>query len=107
LPGQRSQECSTTTNELIAGARTRAKDGHPVLAELLHDYDGVPIRIRRSATALWAFEAWNLSIIGVSLAGFNHVECLTTWAGAFWALWVVALGTVALTGWCVFAWTRE
>ena len=103
----RASKGSLTTDQLIAGARTRVKDHHPLLDELLHDHDGAPCRIRRSAKALWAFAAWNLRIIGVSLIGFNYVEWLTTWAGAFWALWAVALGTVAVTGWCVFAWTLE
>lgn len=64
-------------------------------------------RLIRSRRWLVIFETWNLLLIGAALVGFNYVECVTTWAGAFWALWAVALGTVAVTGWCVFAWTRE
>ncbi len=96
-----------TTDQLLAGARTRAKDHHPPLTALLHDYDNAPSWIRRSAKALGAFEAWNLLVIGTALVGFNYVEWLTAWKGTFWALWVVALGTVGVTGWCVYAWTRE
>ncbi len=95
------------TAQLLAGARTRAKDGHPVLGELLHDYDSAPSRIRQSTKALWAFEAWNLLVIGMALVGFNHVAALAACPWTLRALWPVALVTVAVTAYCIFAWVRE
>jgi hypothetical protein len=93
------------TDQLLAEARRREKD-YAALSALLRDYDHVPGRFRQSARGLAAFEGWNLLVIGAALVGFNYIECLTAWKGTFWALWVAALGTVGMTGWCVFAWTR-
>jgi hypothetical protein len=62
--------------------------------------------IRPSINKFIAFEAWNLLLIGASLAGFNHVPWLMVWPWMFWSLWAAAVGTVAVTGYCVYAWTR-
>lgn len=71
----------------------------------LGEWHSFPSRRGRAATALLIFEGWHLLVIGAALIGFNYVNRLTTWAGTFWVLWAVALGTVAVTGLCVFAWT--
>jgi hypothetical protein len=63
-------------------------------------------RSHRSRWALIAFEAWNLLLIGASVAGFNYIPCLMSWPGTFWSLWAAAVGTVVVTGYCVYAWTR-
>jgi hypothetical protein len=62
--------------------------------------------IRPSRNGLILFEAWNLLLIGVSLAGFNYVPWLMVWPWMFCTLWAAAVGTVAVTGYCVYAWTR-
>lgn len=64
-------------------------------------------RSSRSRWALIGFEAWNLMLIGLSLAGFNHVPFLMCWPGMFWCLVVSAVGTVGVTGYCVCVWTSE
>jgi hypothetical protein len=64
-------------------------------------------RLGCSRRALVIFEGWNLGVIFVSLIGFNHVAWLSSSPWTPGALWLVALGTVGVTGWCVFAWTRE
>lgn len=99
---------SQATDQLLAGARTRAKDGHPVLDEFLHEYDGASSRIRRSAKALWAIEAWNLLVIFAALVGFNYVPALASSPWTFFlVIWVAAVGTVVVTAYCVFVWTKE
>jgi hypothetical protein len=60
-----------------------------------------------SRSALFVFEVWNLLVIGVSLVAFHHLGWLASCRYTFWALWPVAIITVVLTGWCVYAWTRE
>ena len=73
----------------------------------LETWRGLRDRLTRSTQGLVVFEAWNLVVIGASLVGFNYVPALATSSLlTFWALWVAALGTVAVTGYCVFAWTR-
>jgi hypothetical protein len=96
-----------TTDQLLAGARTRAKDGHPPLTALLHDYDGAPSRIRRNTKTLGAFEAWNLLVIFAALVGFNYVPALASNPVTFWAIWAAAVGTVAVMAYCLFVWTKE
>ena len=60
-----------------------------------------------SRTALLIFEAWNLLVIGLSLAGFNHIPRLVSSSSCtFWGLLLAAIGTVAVTIYCVYAWTR-
>jgi hypothetical protein len=62
--------------------------------------------IQQSRNALIAFEAWNLLVIGVSLVGFGYVHPLALSPCPFLGLWTAAVGTVAVTGYCVYAWTR-
>ena len=57
--------------------------------------------------ALAAFEAWNLVAIGVSLVGFNFVGPLAASPATFWAIWVAAVGTVAVSGYALYTWTRR
>ena len=66
-----------------------------------------PMRHQRATRALFILEAWNLLVIGASLVGFNYVAglaaCLPlTW----WLIWAASVGTVAATGYAVFAWTQ-
>ena len=65
-----------------------------------------PSAIQQSRNGLIAFEAWNLLVIGASLVGFNYILLLVASPWTFWALWLVALGTVGVTAYSVFAWTR-
>ena len=48
-----------------------------------------------------------LIIIGASLIGFNYVPALASCRWTFWAVWAAGMGTVAVTAYCVFAWTKE
>jgi hypothetical protein len=61
--------------------------------------------LQRSQRALVVFEAWNLLVIGVALVGFNYVPALASSPTMFWAIWAAAVGTVVVTGYCMFAWT--
>lgn len=74
--------------------------------EALGGWRAFPPIIQQSRNGLILFEAWNLLLIGVSLVGFNYVPLLMSWPGTFWSLWAAALGTVGVTGYCVYAWTR-
>jgi hypothetical protein len=68
---------------------------------------GFPSQLRNSRRALIAFEVWNLLLIGASLAAFNHIAALACVPRAAAAgLWIIAVGTVLLTLWCVVVWTR-
>jgi hypothetical protein len=72
---------------------------------VLTEWDSFSDRQRRAIRALIRFEVWNVAVIAVSLAGFNHVSVLASFP---WALWMpVALITAGVTGWSVYAWTRE
>ena len=77
------------------------------LRDALAEWDEFPNRQQRATTALIIFEAWNLLLIAVSLVGFNYVKSWTSSPWMFWGVWVAALGTVAVTGYAVYAWTRE
>jgi hypothetical protein len=66
-----------------------------------------PLRFANSRRWLVIFEAWNLLLIGGSLVGFNYVPLLVASPCTFGALWAAAIGTVGVTGYCVYAWTRE
>jgi hypothetical protein len=59
-----------------------------------------------SRRAIVFFEAWNLLVIGLALVGFNYVPALAASPVTFWAIWLTALGTVGVTGYAVYAWTR-
>ncbi len=100
---------SITPFDLVAKAVTEAKphESIPNIAkakDALNTWNASP-SIRPSLIELIAFEAWNLFLIGVSLAGFNYVPSLMCAPWMFCALWAAAIGTVAVTGYCVFAWT--
>jgi DNA-binding NtrC family response regulator len=66
------------------------------LLPLLHD----------TRRALVILEVWNLAVIGAALVGFNYVPLLATSAVTFWAIWLAAIGTVVVTGYAVYIWTR-
>jgi len=88
--------------------RTRAEQVEA--AELLRAFEAwqaIPPVLRRSQWALIVFEGWNLLVIGASLVGFNYIPLLVSSPWTFCALWAAALGTVGVTGYCVYAWTRE
>lgn len=89
-------------------AATDPKQGGFVAAAraALDDWHAFPPTIQWSRNGLIVFEAWNLLLIGVSLVGFNYVPLLMSWPGTFWSLWAAAVGTVGVTGYCVYAWTR-
>jgi hypothetical protein len=84
------------------------KMGRYVVAahEALAPWRAFPSAIQQSRNGLIAFEAWNLLVIGASLVGFNYIPLLVASPWTFWSLWIVALGTVAVTTYSVFAWTR-
>lgn len=64
-------------------------------------------RRQQSTQGLLILEAWNLFVIGVALIGFNYLPWLVSSPGVtFYVLWAVALGTVGVTGYSVFMWTR-
>jgi hypothetical protein len=46
-------------------------------------------------------------VILAALVGFNHFPALAACPWTLRALWPIALGTVAVTGDCVFVWTKE
>jgi len=83
-------------------------EGEALIAaqEALKDWNAFPSIIQRSRNALIVFEVWNLCVIGVSLAGFNYISLLVLSPWMFWALWATAVGTVGVTVYCVYAWTR-
>ena len=74
--------------------------------EALAPFRTFPSTIRRSRKGLIVFEVWNLIVIGASLVGFNYVPLLVSSPWTFWALWAAAVGTVLVTAYSVFAWTR-
>jgi hypothetical protein len=96
----------TTEEVLLDEARRQAPDRR-LLTPLLQEAEQMPHRLRQSRRSLVAFEGWNLLVIFAALVGFNHVTALAACRWTLWALWPVALGTVAVTGYCVFVWTRE
>jgi len=93
-----------TRQQVLDSARA---SGMSTVEAWVKERDGVEVILWSSRRALIILEVWNLGVIGASIVGFNYVEHLSIWAGTFWALWVVALGTVGVTAWSVFAWTRE
>jgi hypothetical protein len=105
---------SLPTPQLIDASRAEAAEPNPGMASVgnavareLPHWDDFITRRRRTTTTLVFFEAWNLIVIGASVAGFNYVPVLASNPWTPGALWVVALGTVAFTGGSVFMWTRE
>ncbi len=73
----------------------------------LAEWDAYPARRQCATKALFAFEAWNLLVIFFAVVGFNYVPALASNPATFWAIWVAAVGTVAVTAYCVFVWTLE
>jgi len=63
--------------------------------------------IRQVSRALIIFETWNLAAILVSIGGFAHVHALTCAAWTSVALWLIALGTVIVSGGAVYVWLRR
>jgi hypothetical protein len=70
-------------------------------------WEAFPARLTASRLALVVFVAWNLLVIGVSLVGFNYVPALASPRMTFWGLGVTAAGTVAVTVYCIVAWTKD
>jgi len=101
-------------DDVLTIARTNVAERSPLLQadarvrlpRALADWDDFTGRHRRVTRALFMFEGWNLLVILVSLVGFNYVLALASCPTTFWALWAAAVGTVAVTAYCVVAWTR-
>jgi hypothetical protein len=94
----------------IDRARKKFGDARPEVKEALElrsEWEVLARTFRDSRCALIGFEAWNLLLIGLALVSFNYVPWLASWRGTSWALWIAAVGTVAVTVGCVIAWTRE
>jgi hypothetical protein len=75
--------------------------------DALKRWTAFPTRSRQSRRALLLFEVWNSVVIGASLVGFNYIPLLVLAAWTFCALWAATLGTVAVTVYCVYAWTSR
>jgi hypothetical protein len=104
--GSGAEVMTMTQQQVLDLARQRQQE-IPNVVPILREWDVVLEPTYRSRVMWFSiFEGWNLFVILLSLVGFNYVECLATWKGTFWTLWVVALGTVGVTGWSVYAWTR-
>ena len=101
-------------DEILQIARNQVANPNPalpasapdILSRALAERDDFPRRHWQVTMALFTFEGWNLLVIGASLVGFNYIPLLVASPYTFWSLWVVALGTVVVTGYSVFAWTR-
>ena len=89
---------------------SQARSGTGAINRLANDtlvrWEPDRLLVQQSQRALVIFEAWNLLVIGAALVGFNYVAPLAASSSTFWAIWVAAVGTVAVTGYCVYAWTR-
>jgi hypothetical protein len=96
---------ATIRNAETTPPRERAQYVEP-LRDARRRWEAFPARLTASRRALGVFEAWNLLLIGASVAGFNYVPSLMCAPWMFSALWASALGTVGVTGYCVYAWTR-
>lgn len=94
------------TDQLLDAARQRAAD-HPTIPEMLRDYGAMPGRIKWSAVGFAVFEAWSLAVIGASLVGFNYLPLLVGSPYMYWGLLVAAVGTIGMTAFAVFTWTRQ
>ena len=103
----RLMQPTTARANVLAAAATAAKDGDKATGELLEEYNRIPDRLRWSRCALVIFEFWNLFLVAVSLVGFNYIKSWASSSWSFWGVWVTAIGTVAVTGYSVYAWTRE
>jgi hypothetical protein len=63
-------------------------------------------RSGESRAWLIAFETWNIVVIFASIIGFNHLAWLSGSEWTLRTLWPVAGITAAITGYCVFIWTK-
>lgn len=103
----------TPINEFVAGLHRELekhgdKDANVQAAMNARDrWNAFVPRRHSNRVALVAFEVWNLVVIGTALVGFNYVPALAVSPWTFWGIWVVAVGTVGITAYCVFLWTRE
>ena len=103
-----------TTEEVVRIARANVTERSSAPAAVIEtlrkglaERDGFPNRFSHATTALLIFEAWNLLVIGASLVGFNYMPLLVSSPYiTSWALWAAAIGTVGVTGFGVYAWTR-
>lgn len=95
-----------TDQQVLDSARKQEAD-IPGMAALLDEFYALAPVPRSSGLALVIFEAWNLLVIGASLVGFNYVPLLVSSPWTFWAVWVAAVGTVSVTAYSVYAWTRR
>jgi hypothetical protein len=89
-----------------AAEYAKAQNDHE-LQDLLTRYGQVAPTIQRNVSALCLFEAWNLFVILISLAGFAHTHRLV---GSWWtprALWCIAVITVIVTGYGVVVWLKS
>jgi hypothetical protein len=99
----------STLDEILAGLDNPLDPNHvnlPRARQARVEWAAFPPRIDKSRNALVVFEAWNLLVIGVSLVGFNYVQSVASSPCSFLGLWAAAVGTVAVTSYCVYAWTR-
>ena len=99
--------------EIVRVARanvTERSSASPAVVENLRralaEWDAFPARFFHATRGLLIFEAWNLLVIGVALVGFNYVPALAACRCTSWGIWIAAIGTVGVTGYTVFAWTR-
>jgi len=103
LPLSRVIEVARANSTVSPGLTSTVSES---LKEAVAEWDGFPARRRSATKGLFVFEAWNLLLIGESLVGFNYVPLLQSSPCSFWGLWTAAIGTVAVTGYGVYAWTR-
>lgn len=101
----RVRTSSTSAHKEFESCRTRQEIKKP--RQTAFRWSAYIPRRRRSQLGLVAFEAWNLLVIFAALVGFNYVPALASSSATFRAIWVAAVGTVAVTGYCVLVWTRE
>ena len=76
------------------------------MQRVLAEWNTFGPRLSHATSMLMIFEAWNLIVIGCSLAGFNYVPSLAGSSIAFWGIWVAAVGTVLVTAFCLFVFAR-
>ncbi len=96
----------TEAPDTVVADAAKAQKDHQ-LQDLLTRYGRVAPTIRRNVCALCVFEAWNLFVILISLAGFAHTHRLI---GSWWTprvLWCIAVITVIVTGYGVVVWLRS
>lgn len=95
----------------VVRANVRQRSSFPAavvenMRRALVEWDAFARRFSRATRGLLIFEAWNLLMIFAALAGFNYVPSLASCGWTFWGIWIAAIGTVGVTGYSVYAWTR-